>query len=675
MSYTEIQPKCGHKYYYRAKSVRVDDRFKKVRKYMGVDLSADELKQKELEMDSLLGSSFEGALKDEGVQNIRERLIDNKIMDNKLIVDVAELNNEIISSKEKEGVNPAEINLPAPSLKEVRKLTQEFNKSFHSKVFTLFASSESELYTFAKSFPVHYKRCVCFIKDDEGQWYLGEEDILKVRSWILEQAKISPQPLFELYNKWEKDWQRYLALEKKLREIDLKELDAKELYVRFKEFFMIYQRVGSIAYISDSFMSQGDEDWLEILLVNELKKLGKKDIESMKLVRKLTCPVHLSFTLEADYRLMKIAEKVLGKYGKRLPTFEQFSVHSSTASQKLFERLKHHEENFFWMHNNYYNVHYIDAKEFYEKIVEIINEANFDINKIRRIIKEKEAWLEGIKKEREHLMNELGLSRFTQNLLVIARLFIKWKDTRKAGVYIGMYHFDRFLDEVARRTEFTKEQLTYVIFDEIKDILDVEECNSPSSLHATTAQARLGMRPSGCRVGHLRSKWPSAAVVVACNSNSIKTNNLKAEILQRKQQCFFTFTDKGFFIVGGKKAEPYFNILKSQGTKNIVEIKGVVASPGYARGIVKIIRKTQEINEFKAGQILVTNQTTPEFLPAMKKASAIVTEQGGITSHAAIVSRELKKPCIIGTKIATTALKDNEIVEVDAERGIVRRER
>lgn len=52
MSYTEIQPKCGHKYYYRAKSVRVDDRFKKVRKYMGVDLSADELKQKELEMDS-----------------------------------------------------------------------------------------------------------------------------------------------------------------------------------------------------------------------------------------------------------------------------------------------------------------------------------------------------------------------------------------------------------------------------------------------------------------------------------------------------------------------------------------------------------------------------------------------------------------------------------------------
>ncbi len=58
-----------------------------------------------------------------------------------------------------------------------------------------------------------------------------------------------------------------------------------------------------------------------------------------------------------------------------------------------------------------------------------------------------------------------------------------------------------------------------------------------------------------------------------------------------------------------------------------------------------------------------------------KKASAIVTEQGGITSHAAIVSRELKKPCIIGTKIATTALKDGEIVEVDAEKGVVRRER
>jgi pyruvate,water dikinase len=64
--------------------------------------------------------------------------------------------------------------------------------------------------------------------------------------------------------------------------------------------------------------------------------------------------------------------------------------------------------------------------------------------------------------------------------------------------------------------------------------------------------------------------------------------------------------------------------------------------------------------------------TRPEFVPLMKKAIAIVTDEGGITCHAAIVSRELKKPCIIGTKVATQVLKDGDMVEVDANSGIVR---
>ncbi len=64
--------------------------------------------------------------------------------------------------------------------------------------------------------------------------------------------------------------------------------------------------------------------------------------------------------------------------------------------------------------------------------------------------------------------------------------------------------------------------------------------------------------------------------------------------------------------------------------------------------------------------------TTPEMVPVMKRAAAFVTDEGGITCHAAIVSREMKKPCIIGTKIATKVLKDGDLVEVDANRGIVR---
>jgi len=68
----------------------------------------------------------------------------------------------------------------------------------------------------------------------------------------------------------------------------------------------------------------------------------------------------------------------------------------------------------------------------------------------------------------------------------------------------------------------------------------------------------------------------------------------------------------------------------------------------------------------------VTSMTTPEFVPAMRKAKAIVTDEGGVTCHAAIVSRELNKSCVIGTKNASKVLKDGDLVEVDAEKGLIK---
>lgn len=94
---------------------------------------------------------------------------------------------------------------------------------------------------------------------------------------------------------------------------------------------------------------------------------------------------------------------------------------------------------------------------------------------------------------------------------------------------------------------------------------------------------------------------------------------------------------------------------------------------GYGKGRVKIVLSRNDFNKFKDGDILVVPMTTPEFVPLMKKAAAIITDEGGISCHAAIISRELGKPCIIGTKIATQVLKDGDMVEVDADRGVVKK--
>lgn len=102
------------------------------------------------------------------------------------------------------------------------------------------------------------------------------------------------------------------------------------------------------------------------------------------------------------------------------------------------------------------------------------------------------------------------------------------------------------------------------------------------------------------------------------------------------------------------------------------EIKGMIAQPGIIKGIAKVVMKVSESNKVKKGDILVTYMTSPNFLPAMKLSAAFVTDEGGLTCHAAIVAREIKKPCIIGTRIATKIFKDGDLIEVDANKGVVR---
>jgi len=131
----------------------------------------------------------------------------------------------------------------------------------------------------------------------------------------------------------------------------------------------------------------------------------------------------------------------------------------------------------------------------------------------------------------------------------------------------------------------------------------------------------------------------------------------------------------------GKKA---LAIIKSFNKELIVDkkvkiLEGKIANRGYHKGKVRIIHLddnvdlAKESSKLKKGEILVTGSTVPQMIIACRKAGAVVAEEGGIASHAAIVSRELNKPCIIGIKFATQVLKNGDLVEVDANKGIVKK--
>lgn len=101
-------------------------------------------------------------------------------------------------------------------------------------------------------------------------------------------------------------------------------------------------------------------------------------------------------------------------------------------------------------------------------------------------------------------------------------------------------------------------------------------------------------------------------------------------------------------------------------------LKGIVASSGKAKGEANLILNISHIQKFREGNILVAPFTNVNYLLIMKKAKAILTETGGLTSHAAIVSRELRKPCIVGIKDLLSVLKDGDLIEVDANKGLVK---
>lgn len=218
------------------------------------------------------------------------------------------------------------------------------------------------------------------------------------------------------------------------------------------------------------------------------------------------------------------------------------------------------------------------------------------------------------------------LSPKSQEKIDILKELTYLKEYRKEiQVYFLNYSMDRWFKEIARRYYITPILARYILLEEYKAIL--------------------------------------------LNSKVLKTE----ELHKRYNNCAYLLENGKIKLYSGDKAKECWKLfIKEKNNNNISELKGSIAYPGKRRGRVMIVNSTNDLAKFKKGCILVSFSTNPSLMPAINIASAIITNTGGITCHAAIISRELKIPCVIGTKIATKILKDGDMVEVDANRGIVK---
>ena len=165
---------------------------------------------------------------------------------------------------------------------------------------------------------------------------------------------------------------------------------------------------------------------------------------------------------------------------------------------------------------------------------------------------------------------------------------------------------------------------------------------------------------------------------------SLKNSSVASEVLseadRRKQSYLYLIEDNKRNLYSALEADNIFNsLMPVQNFSAVKELRGQGAYRGQLKGVVRVFTFTgespelqQQMHDFKDGEVLVASQTSPILMPAILKAAAIITDEGGITAHAAIVARELKKPCIVGTKIATKALKTGDVVEIDANKGVVK---
>ncbi len=346
----------------------------------------------------------------------------------------------------------------------------------------------------------------------------------------------------------------------------------------------------------------------------EIQRITQRYRFSLDDVAALSAPEERIFANERLYRLLRMIRPVFRKNipRNRLRNFlQQFFTRS--------EEFRQYQEDFDYVLSNYVHVQHVTLEN-------TVAEAEKFLKDKKRFDREFH-WLQTYG-ERQHTLatKVLRKHKISQNPISFFAKLTYWREYQKKVNLMGIHVLNALLDVVEARTGIPKKYLLFLSLDEFSGVLK-------------------GL--------------------------------VTKEMLQERYEegVLITLEDSNYSMVIGKEAASLRRDLEKRfHTENIdaTTLSGQVACQGYAQGTAQVILNQKDFRKFRDGNILVTGMTRPEFVPLMKRAAAIVTNDGGITSHAVIISRELGKPCIIGTKIATDMIHTGDLIEVRAHHGTVR---
>lgn len=415
-------------------------------------------------------------------------------------------------------------------------------------------------------------------------------------------------------------------------------------YKKHEEVHAVYYQWGMLPVVADMYHNNLTERGKQILrrigveekFVNEHLALLTQPTKPSVLKQEQDAFRGIGIKVQQDPAQAALLRELFRKFKEE--DVKQFGLHThSPTYEKKFEAvvrdiisqirpdilkdLQDHYQTYFYSKFLFTEEQGVHTFDYYLK--ELVRLVNGDRD-LAQTAREEEEDLQQTLHQQTELIAKLELDEQTRQFFAAWGDFMVTKIYRRYVQIFALYKMTPILEEIGRRLGLTLKQTRFLLPQEIE-------------------------------AGLLSRKMPERAEVQARSEFSVY-------YADGGESKYYT----------GKLAQDLAKLIQQERFDQVTEIKGQCGCRGSAAGIVRIVNVPSDIAKVKEGDILVSICTQPDLLPAMKKAAAFITDQGGVTSHAAIVAREMNTPCVIGTKIATKVLKDGMRVEVDANKGIVR---
>lgn len=329
-------------------------------------------------------------------------------------------------------------------------------------------------------------------------------------------------------------------------------------------------------------------------------------------------------TPEKELPFLKERKNLL-KIGKEIEGNEELvDIFQNSENEEIWQKLpsehretiQNHINEFSWIKTDRYTGEPLARQDILENLSQVVGRSNESLKKIQH---NREKKLKKLEKAKEAGGEEL------EKLLEIAQEYAYFRTYRMDAIYEGDYRVRNMFKEIAKRADLEYEDVIYLTVPEIEDAL--------------------------------------------------RGNKVSKDVIDcRKEEYIVYLVEDEISVLQGDEAEKHISDFEEENRTDWEEqakIEGTVAQRGQVESEVRLVFEDADIEKLEKGDILVSPMTTPDMMVGIMDAEGIITDEGGMASHAAIVSRELGIPCVIGTGTATSILKDGDKVRIDAEEGYV----